>query len=216
MVLAPARQDRRIARPQKRLGLLVPSQPGQADAEVALSKAVQKSPNDSRFWYAYGEIYRLQERFDEALNAYTKAVDLEPPHPKAIAKLGILLVDRKDWKEAEAVLTKAARRDPKNPVIYLHLGVVYAATRRNKVAIETFQKFLELAPKTDPDRGRAQDAINDHAWFVGYAPAEDPKIVVAVMLEFGGHGSRAARIATRIIEMYLKVRVASMPQTEGD
>lgn len=62
----------------------------------------------------------------------------------------------------------------------------------------------------------AHDAVNDHAWFVGYAPAEDPKIVVAVMLEFGGHGSRAARIATRIMERYLKVRVASMPATEGE
>lgn len=62
----------------------------------------------------------------------------------------------------------------------------------------------------------AHDAVNDHAWFVGYAPAEDPKIVVAVMLEFGGHGSRAARIATRIMERYLKIRVVSVPATEGE
>jgi penicillin-binding protein 2 len=62
----------------------------------------------------------------------------------------------------------------------------------------------------------AQDAVRDHAWFVGYAPADDPKIVVAVMLEFGGHGSRAARIATRIIEQYLKARVVALPSTEGD
>ncbi|MND03888.1 Penicillin-binding protein A [compost metagenome] len=59
------------------------------------------------------------------------------------------------------------------------------------------------------------DQVLDHAWFVGYAPAEDPKIVVAVMLEFGLHGSRAARIATRIIERYLKARVVAMPETEG-
>jgi penicillin-binding protein 2 len=74
---------------------------------------------------------------------------------------------------------------------------------------------ITVAGKTGTAQN-AQDAINDHAWFVGYAPAEDPKIVVAVMLEFGGHGSRAARIATRIIEHYLKVRVISMPTTEGE
>lgn len=62
----------------------------------------------------------------------------------------------------------------------------------------------------------AQDPINDHAWFVGYAPAEDPKIVVALMLEFGGHGSRAARLASRIMQHYLKVSVASLPPTDGD
>ena len=73
---------------------------------------------------------------------------------------------------------------------------------------------ITVAGKTGTAQN-AQDAINDHAWFAGYAPAEDPKIVVAIMLEFGGHGSRAARIATRIIEHYLKVRVISMPTTEG-
>jgi penicillin-binding protein 2 len=74
---------------------------------------------------------------------------------------------------------------------------------------------IAVAGKTGTAQN-AQDLVNDHAWFVGYAPSEDPKIVVAVMLEFGGHGSRAARIATRIIEHYLKVRVVSMPTTEGE
>lgn len=44
----------------------------------------------------------------------------------------------------------------------------------------------------------------DHAWFVGFAPKEDPKVVVAVMLEFGQHGYMAARVASKIIEHYLK------------
>ncbi len=61
----------------------------------------------------------------------------------------------------------------------------------------------------------SHDQVLDHAWFVGYAPADDPKIVVAVMLEFGLHGSRAARIATRIIERYLKAKVVALPETEG-
>jgi len=32
----------------------------------------------------------------------------------------------------------------------------------------------------------------DHAWFAGYAPADDPQIVIVVVLEHGGSGSRAA------------------------
>ena len=74
---------------------------------------------------------------------------------------------------------------------------------------------IAVAGKTGTAQN-AQSTVNDHAWFVGYAPAEDPKIVVAVMLEFGLHGSRAARIATRIIEHYLKQQVVAMPETEGD
>jgi len=46
-------------------------------------------------------------------------------------------------------------------------------------------------------------------------PADDPKIVVAVMLEFGGHGTRAANIASAIIAHYLHSNITSTLQTEG-
>jgi penicillin-binding protein 2 len=49
----------------------------------------------------------------------------------------------------------------------------------------------------------------NHAWFAGIAPAgkgEQARIVVIVMLQYGGHGSRAAHIATDIIGHYLKAK----------
>lgn len=71
-----------------------------------------------------------------------------------------------------------------------------------------------LAGKTGTAQN-SQDPLHDHAWFVGFAPANDPKIVVAVMLEFGGHGDRAARIASKIIQSYLKVAPAQLLSTDG-
>jgi cell division protein FtsI/penicillin-binding protein 2 len=71
-----------------------------------------------------------------------------------------------------------------------------------------------LAGKTGTAQN-AQDRNADHAWFVGFAPADEPRIVVAVMLEFGLHGSRAARIASRIVEQYLQASVVAPPIT-GD
>lgn len=48
--------------------------------------------------------------------------------------------------------------------------------------------------------------FRDHAWFVAYAPADDPKIAVAVIVENTGHGGTfAAPIAKALIEEYLKV-----------
>lgn len=46
---------------------------------------------------------------------------------------------------------------------------------------------------------------NDHAWFVGFAPAEDPKIAVAVILEHSGRsgGDVAAPIARNVMNKYL-------------
>lgn len=43
-----------------------------------------------------------------------------------------------------------------------------------------------------------------HAWFTGYAPAEDPQIVVTVIVEEGGSGGRAAApIARAMFDEYL-------------
>jgi cell division protein FtsI/penicillin-binding protein 2 len=66
--------------------------------------------------------------------------------------------------------------------------------------------------------GTAQNSQNpdlDHAWFVGFAPSKQPKIVVAVMLEFGDHGYAAARIASAIIGRYIGVVPRILMQTEG-
>jgi penicillin-binding protein 2 len=53
--------------------------------------------------------------------------------------------------------------------------------------------------------GKLTVSTQDHAWFVAYAPANDPKIAVAVVVEHGGHGGAAAApVAKKVIEEYLK------------
>jgi penicillin-binding protein 2 len=48
------------------------------------------------------------------------------------------------------------------------------------------------------------DHLKPHAWFVAYAPSENPKIAVAVVVENGEHGSSAAApIAREVIKTYL-------------
>lgn len=52
---------------------------------------------------------------------------------------------------------------------------------------------------------KLSEETRDHAWFVAFAPVENPKIAVAVVVEHGGHGgSAAAPIAKKVIEEYLK------------
>ncbi|MFH1886894.1 MAG: penicillin-binding protein 2 [Pseudomonadota bacterium] len=56
-------------------------------------------------------------------------------------------------------------------------------------------------------------SFKDHAWFVAYAPAEAPRIAVAVLVEHGEHGaSTAAPIAREVIARYLGVEVEGPPE----
>ena len=63
--------------------------------------------------------------------------------------------------------------------------------------------------KTAGKTGTAQNPFGlEHAWFVGYAPADYPKIAVVVLLENTGHGGEfAAPVAKKIMEAYLKQAV---------
>jgi penicillin-binding protein 2 len=54
-------------------------------------------------------------------------------------------------------------------------------------------------------RMRVKAQLKDHAWFVAFAPAEAPRIAIAVIAENGGHGGTiAAPIAKAVIQHYLK------------
>jgi penicillin-binding protein 2 len=60
---------------------------------------------------------------------------------------------------------------------------------------------VEVAGKT----GTAQNPHgDDHAWFIGFAPYDNPTIAIAVVIENGGSGGgNAAPIAGKVMEMYL-------------
>lgn len=56
---------------------------------------------------------------------------------------------------------------------------------------------------------------DDYAWFVGYAPANDPKYAVAVVVEQGGHGgSIAAPAARQILAALLGQKVEHVSATD--
>jgi penicillin-binding protein 2 len=99
----------------------------------------------------------------------------------------------------------------------LREAMVGVTTAGGTAASAALSGGVALAGKT----GTAQTAalgknLCDHAWFVGMAPAEKPKIVVAVMIECGGHGYIAARVASAIIGKHLGVTPVLLMQTEGD
>lgn len=63
------------------------------------------------------------------------------------------------------------------------------------VGIKQGQKYKE---------SEVDERHRDHAWFIAFAPAEDPKIAVAILVENGGHGgSAAAPIARKMMDYWI-------------
>jgi penicillin-binding protein 2 len=74
-------------------------------------------------------------------------------------------------------------------------------------AYGTFANFpVKIAGKTGtvqvPGHYKNGAAKSDNAWFVGFAPYDNPQIAVAVLIEHGGHGAYTAPVARDILAQY--------------
>jgi penicillin-binding protein 2 len=120
--------------------------------------------------------YKVQPHFVSAIQESDGTMMLTNPEKEKI-----------DWVDPDeiAVVKNGMRR-----VVTDGSGRYYADLDSVKVAGKT---------------GTAQNPHGqDHGWFISFAPVDDPKIAVAVLVENGGYGSiSAAPIASLLIEQYL-------------
>lgn len=98
--------------------------------------------------------------------------------------------------------------DPMVHVVHQPNGTAYNSTGRTAAYIiagktGTSQVF-GLGQDEEYDESRIAKHLRDHALFIAYAPAEDPRIAIAVIVENGGSGSRtAAPIARMVMDHFL-------------
>lgn len=138
----------------------------------------------------------------------------------AIANGGILWkprliqkVERPDGTLAYAETSKMTGQVDLSPVIWAYLRhAMSGVVNEGGTGAAARLPGLEIAGKT----GTAQTIANsksekgqDHAWFAAFAPANDPQVVVVVLVEGGGHGgSVAAPIARQIFQAIFLEKVA--------
>ena len=104
-------------------------------------------------------------------------------------------------------------------------GMRMATSEAGGTAYNIFKNFnVEVAGKTgSAEAGKDSDG-NDkvNAWFVCFAPFENPEVAVVVMIENGGHGNYAAEVARDILVQYfgknevaeVNESVTAIPYTE--
>lgn len=93
--------------------------------------------------------------------------------------------------------------NPMSPTEAAYIGIMM----RKVVTDGTGKKLKDLEVKAAGKTGSADHGSKEpaHAWFVGYAPFEDPKLVVSVIVENVGTGSDyAVPIAKKIFEAYFE------------
>lgn len=84
-------------------------------------------------------------------------------------------------------------------------GMRMATSEAGGTAYNVFKNFIvEVAGKTGSAEAGKDANNNDlvNAWFVCFAPFENPEVAIAVMIENGGHGNYAAEVARDVLIQY--------------
>ena len=89
-------------------------------------------------------------------------------------------------------------------------GMKSVTTDEGGTAYSTFSDFnIIVGGKT----GSAETTSGDvNAWFVGFAPFDNPEIAVVVVVENGGHGSYTAEVVREIIAEYFGMNVKKIKE----
>lgn len=96
-------------------------------------------------------------QFQEAIDAYNQAIELDPAMANAYYGKAIALKYLKQYDESETAYQKAIELDPTNSKAYLSLGNLYRAKEEYNQAIQVYYKALE------------QDSSLDKAYYeIGY------------------------------------------------
>lgn len=96
--------------------------------------------------FAMGKVYQENRLYDEAIEAYRIAVEINPLFVEAYHQMAIIHMSQWDHELAEEVLLKAIEIQPMEPVYHMKLGLVYHLTDRKLEAESEYLKAIEIAP----------------------------------------------------------------------
>lgn len=88
-------------------------------------------------------------------------------------------------------------------------GMKGVTSESGGTAYSYFKNFnIEVGGKT----GSAQAGNKTNAWFVGFAPFEQPEIAVVVLVENGGHGGYTAEVAREVFAEYFGMNASQVTE----
>jgi len=108
------------------------------------------------------------------------------------------LLNEKNWEHVHKAMINVVH-GLRGTARRIGLGIEYKVAGKTGTA-----QVFEVAQDEEYEEEKVIERLRDHALFISYAPADNPRIAVAVIVENGGHGSSvAAPIARRIMDAYL-------------
>ncbi len=121
---------------------------GKTDLAIAeYLAAAHSGVGTSDAWFNLGVVALRQKQSADAIDAFTRAVELRPDYALAQLNLGALLLDAGQIQESVNHLLAAQKLEPGNISVYLNLGMALEKGNDPVDAIRAYERVLQLDPE---------------------------------------------------------------------
>ena len=140
------------------------------------------------------------------------SVQLSPNTPPQLqeieAAVSIGDFDKGDWDYVQKAMLDVANH-PRGTAYRANLGTEYTVAAKTGTA-----QVFGIAQDEEYEAEKLRRKLRDHAVYIAYAPAEEPRIAIALIAEHAGSGgSVAGPIARKVMDAYLgKIRARDAGQ----
>jgi tetratricopeptide (TPR) repeat protein/TolB-like protein len=120
-------------------------------AAAQFRASTQLDPTYPEPYKALGDLFLAAPRrlFDQAIEAYQKAIDLRPFYADAYVGLGEAKAAKGDVDGAIGAYTKALAANPMNPRVHMSLGKIYYAEKSLYYeSVTAYRKAIDLDPRS--------------------------------------------------------------------
>lgn len=113
-------------------------------------KVVAQDPKNLNAWISLGNDYFDTEQSQKSINAYGKALEIEPNNPNVLTDQGVMFRKIGQFDKALANFEKASKLDPKHLQSLFNTGIVYAVDMKQpekaKLYWNTYLKMDSNSP----------------------------------------------------------------------
>ena len=131
-----------------------------APPSATQQKAIRPDPASAKPWIALGNRYFDARQRQKAVDAYAKALQLDPNNPDVLTDQGVMYRELGAYDKAIANFEKANTIAPRHLASLLDLGILYAQDLKDHdKAIKAWTHLIQIAP-TSIQAARAQGYID--------------------------------------------------------
>lgn len=114
--------------------------------EQQAREAVRRWPDHPLGWKALGNLFLFQGRHEEALEPFSRCIELAPQDVQARNNLGIIFLEMRRLEEAESHFRQAVARKPDYAQAHTNLGIALMERGRPEEAAAAHRAALAASP----------------------------------------------------------------------